>query len=436
MTTSKNIIHQLHQQSTYGRIVIDARTIPWTAPSWLPLPAGKVIDLAFDVTGVLLAVATVLPQGRSAIRVYDWDMLEAADLQYRRRCEGETAILSPVIDLALSSIAFLKWNPFQPDVLAVGIRNTGTVRLYDMGIVAEWGDRRGHIPFVELKTNLVAPTDFSVCFVTGTQMILAANQFLSCWDIHSNRAIRKWTCDLRRRVTSLVAFNDQGRMAVGTINGMIAILDCNRLSKQPFSRELTPTVLKEFNTLREIDSSPSPQYMGIRGLSVDRLGPPGWLQLRWVTSCGWHLSAQFDGNRLKMEPTCIHYTTARMQCENARGVLLPELPNAWSMPGHPKVCVGQLPQALFWENVPAVTQILPGHDSRAEGDDVCRYVRSDYKRFLLWRKHDDPKVRRIPLSKSKGSPVCFAIHPGLEWIVVATEQDQLYLINSRAKMTV
>ncbi len=307
--------------------------------------------------------------------------------------------------------------------------------MYDMGIVAEWDDRKGPIPFVELKTSVVAPTEFSVEFAKETQVIVAANQFLSCYDIQSNRATRKWTCDLRRRVTSVVALNDQGLLAAGTINGIIGVLDCNRLSKQPFSSESTPTVLKEFNTLREIESSPGPQNMGIRGLSVDRLGPPGWFQLRWVTSCGWHLSAQLDGNRLKMAPICIHYTTARMQCQNAQGVLLPELPNAWSLPAYSKVCVGQLPQALFWENVPAVTQILPGHDSRSEGDDVCRYVRSDTKRFLLWRNHDDCKVRRIPLSKSKGNPVCFAIHPHLEWILVATEQDQLYLINSRAKMT-
>ncbi len=301
--------------------------------------------------------------------------------------------------------------------------------------MAEWDDRRGPVPFVELKTNIVSPTEFSVRFVTASQTIVFSNQFLSSWELHPNHATRKWTLDLRRRVTSVVALNDQSLLAVGTVNGMIAILDCHRLSKQPFSSELTPTVLKEFNSLRETEFSPSPQYMGIRGLSVDLLGPQGWFQLQWVTSCGWHLSAQLDANRLTMEPTCIHYTTARMQCQNAQGVLLPELPNAWSMPGHPKVCVGQLPQALFWENVSAVTQILPGHDSRAEGDDVCRYVRSEHKRFLLWRNHDDPKVRRIPLSKSKGNPVCFAIHPQLEWIVVATEQDQLYLINSRAKMT-
>jgi hypothetical protein len=130
LTKSKNIIHQLHQQSTYGRRMND-RMIPWTAPSWLPLPTGKVMDLAFDATGVLLAVATAMPQGRSAIRVYDWDMLEAADLQYRRRCVGETAILSSVIDLVLSHslIAFLQWNPFQPDVLAVGIRYVVNSRL-------------------------------------------------------------------------------------------------------------------------------------------------------------------------------------------------------------------------------------------------------------------------------------------------------------------
>ena len=318
-------------------------------------------------------------------------------------------------------------------------RNTGTVLLYDMGVVAEWDDRRGNMPCVEIKTGVPAPTEFLAHFVNdGKHVILVSNQFVSCWDLNTNNsstpATRKWTLDLRRKVTSIVPLKHTNLMALGTTNGVLVVVDTQRLTKQPFSRESVPTVVKEFNTLRELES-PSPHHMGIRGLCADPLGPPGWMQLRWVTSCGWHLSTHLDLNRMKMDKAHVYYRTLRMRCKNADGAVLPELPNAWSMPINQKVLVGQSKQALFWENVLPVTQVLPRHDSRTEGDDVCRYERSVIKRVLYWMNHTDQQLLRIPLSRSKGNPICFAVHPHLEWIVVGTDKDQMYLINSRARIT-
>lgn len=304
--------------------------------------------------------------------------------------------------------------------------------LYDMGVVVAWERRGDNIPAVELKTGVPAPTEFGIRFLDhGKHVLVSANQFISYWELDPNKATRKWTFDARRRVTSLVPFNNW--MAVGTANGIIAVMDLHRLVKQPFSSQLAPTIVKEFNTVRNIQS-PNSQHMGIRGLCADPVGLTGWIRLKWVTSCGWHLSSLLDCNTLHMEQVQVDHSMPRMQCEKAGGDLLPELSDSWSMPVKQKVLVEHTAKALFWEQVPTVTQILPGHDSRADGDDVCRYVRSE-KPSLVWMNDNDNVVHTIPLSKSKGTVACFAVHPQLEWIVVGTQQDQLYVINSRAKMT-
>ncbi len=104
----------------------------WKIPSWISLEQPvigndmsglKNIDhIQWDPLGVLLAVAI-----DRTIIVYDWDMLQAADLQGRReRVRGYKKSefkVPPIVTFRLPQpVASLVWNPFNMDELAVGFR--------------------------------------------------------------------------------------------------------------------------------------------------------------------------------------------------------------------------------------------------------------------------------------------------------------------------
>jgi hypothetical protein len=97
----------------------------WKKPSWVSLALGNVrnVDhLAWDETGVLLAVAT-----DSMVSIYDWDMVHAADIQGRRDrardCHGSEWRISPILQFLIPSrVSKLIWNRFHPDELVVGLR--------------------------------------------------------------------------------------------------------------------------------------------------------------------------------------------------------------------------------------------------------------------------------------------------------------------------
>ena len=79
--------------------------------------------MAWDAMGVLLAVSS-----DRTIRIYDWDMLRAADIRGRsdraRNTNDHTEFkIPPIVNFQLPHpVSSLVWNPFEMDELAVGFR--------------------------------------------------------------------------------------------------------------------------------------------------------------------------------------------------------------------------------------------------------------------------------------------------------------------------
>lgn len=136
---SDNVVHLLESLSIHGRrrSIPAPPTTPWKAPSWidlhLPLRVG-VTALAWDDMGVLLAAHCT----DYRIRIYDWDMVVAADmkgrnLRARRSASNNTDgssgkagcfVIEPILVFPFPSanVAIFEWNPYNPDQLIVGTR--------------------------------------------------------------------------------------------------------------------------------------------------------------------------------------------------------------------------------------------------------------------------------------------------------------------------
>jgi hypothetical protein len=125
-----SLISQLIQRTTHGTRFPHPRTIrKWKIPSWIRLdhPPTKIDHMAWDTMGVLLAVAS-----ENMIRIYDWDMVGAADNKGRNQRTRNKAdpknpreewMIPPVLTFRVPQpVASLAWNPKDMDQLAVGLR--------------------------------------------------------------------------------------------------------------------------------------------------------------------------------------------------------------------------------------------------------------------------------------------------------------------------
>jgi hypothetical protein len=138
---SINVVHQLLSRSMHGAgrtkcSVVSAPPPAWKIPSWIDLCPGNssarnsgIKSLAWDEMGVLLAAYC----DDRCIRIYDWDMVVAANVKGRNRRTRQAAynkkdteclMIEPILifPFPFGHVSVLKWNPFHPDELAVATR--------------------------------------------------------------------------------------------------------------------------------------------------------------------------------------------------------------------------------------------------------------------------------------------------------------------------
>jgi hypothetical protein len=135
---STNVVHQLYSRSMHGAGrkntgSVSAPPPTWKIPSWIDLCPGNsaarnsgIKSLAWDEMGVLLAAYC----DDRCIRIYDWDMVVAANVKGRNlrtrqaaynKKDTECLMIEPILvfPFPFGHVSLLKWNPFNADELAV-----------------------------------------------------------------------------------------------------------------------------------------------------------------------------------------------------------------------------------------------------------------------------------------------------------------------------
>jgi hypothetical protein len=130
--SSSNVLSHLVRRTTHGGRNFRRFTPPpmkWKSPSWVTLEYNattttvKHICFCWDAMGVLVAIAS----SDNFIRIFDWDMIRAADRLGRsdraRLLSKSEYKMTPILQFQVPHpVTSLLWNPYHLDQLAMGFR--------------------------------------------------------------------------------------------------------------------------------------------------------------------------------------------------------------------------------------------------------------------------------------------------------------------------
>jgi hypothetical protein len=465
---SKSICHHLIQRSTFGsrhvRYGCVARpSLNWKPTSWiqfddvdaqrLRLSSSKGNCLmAWDKLGVLLAVSS-----DSVIRVYDWDMVRAADVRGRNlRAKGQSGgafAIEPILRFPVRAYAnhnrscqvtVLTWNPYQSDELIVGTRD-GDVFVYDLGteLVCGVPSHRQLWNAIDRISNHQSVSSIALVH-DGRLMIVGFESSVFCINVKDHRIVWEWKTF---RVGCIEHIPGTRMVLIGHSSGFMSILDYSKHQNKGLSCSASPTVLRTW--LSHAGCGPTPQGpdMGIRHLQlgsndetfrdVKARTPIQLLPVTWVTCCGWVLQSLIDLTSPVPPRTTILYATAPVKIENANGdaVSQPTAIAEWSLPVDSHVAAAGASSFLVWEAVPEVRRILPQSDYRVL-DCKPRILRdwSNPRLLVLANFSNSASIQSIKLSKRRNHPVVLSVHPNQDWVVVATNVG-IYTLTTRGCKT-
>jgi WD40 repeat protein len=458
-TTSKNLAHHILDRSVHGRQVkVSARNISWKPIPFLNLQfdtiqPGRLIavkHVAWDSMGVLLAVA----YADDTIRIYDWDSVMAACMKgnnQRQSMPGKKChanlIVEPflTIPFPLRFVSHLVWNPYKADELAFLSWESGRIYLFDLGEVNSWQDmthrrqQQGHpgrtpVPHRMIETGCQGDADSSVIFVDDGDHVIVSCGDLSCYNLAKTNSTTEFWRLRWKRITSMVTISDD-TILLGSSQGYFSMLNWKQVQRSSFSVKGSPTILNEWLSFRGLQT-PIGAAMGIRHIRVEgrsieaaKYAVWGRYQISWVTTGGWILSCLLEATRGKQRKSAVMYGTPKIQFLDSSGKPVAVSKAEWSLPKDRILMTGSS-MGLFWEEIPQVTQRLPHHDKFVLlQHEECSVATN--KPALLHMTMRERSVTRIPLSRRRGKPTSFAVHPTNEWMVFGTKSCGLYILQSK-----
>ena len=355
----------------------------------------------------------------------------------------------------------------------------------------------------------------SCVFVGKDHIVAAFGASLHCWRYYPKRdptSIQpklKWfykfpiqrKSSLNQASTSSLEAIGKEHLVAGTTRGHLALIQWKRViaTKATSSFSITsavkvpsPTVVCQWlphTTMDQQQIPPEnvqdPSIMGVQHLRVDADYLPvpagktntsssvkpkasaeteyeqlcGRFCIQWITKCGWVMEVtlvaspftSWEGYKIRRGKSRTVYRTPLVQTKLATGGLVTTGQKLeWSLPTE-SLASAASGGLLCWQNVPAVTRILPNHDQRVlddqpsltrdalESNNFCLMLRGSTKTSLIPPPSDPkvgtPSMHSLALPKRRGRPKLIAVDPlNQEWAIVATASEQLYIVSLRSQV--
>jgi hypothetical protein len=449
LSKQRSIVHQLIARSTTpGTKIRQHRTLNNTAtstgttssmsPAWSPCPwlvlmAASATAMAFDPEGVLLAVATPIDK---KIVIYDWDTVVASD--FKGRMDMQKDAIQPMLEFRVPhTVSELQWDT--NDNLLIAYRGTPALQIYDMAILADGvSSPRAAVTKLQPAPHVVTyQGPRCVSFLPDNEHVVACYPCgaISLWSSLLPTSL-VWTYKAAEPVSALLPISNNLLLLGGTEGGFL-LLDWRKTKRAAFASDKTPTVVATWKThtlmaKQAYQTLPTARDLGVQTLSMDipastrNVDIIGACRVHWITSGGWCLSMDL-GRRKRIR---VHHRPPEMKTLTSEGVKVPPSSSSkrFSSPSTSVLATSCAAgtSGLLWQAVPQTTHVLPHQDKR-----VCqqREVRRSKEMRLCWV--DGFALRStVSYMSPKRIPTSLTVHPGKEWMIVATE-TRLMIYNAR-----
>jgi hypothetical protein len=450
LSKKRSIVHQLiarsiapgtkirrHQtQSNAATSTGTSMSPAWSPCSWLVLMAASATAMAFDPEGILLAVATPIDK---KVLIYDWDTVVASD--FKGRMDLQKDAIQPMLEFRVpNTVSELQWDT--NDNLLIAYRGTPALQVYDMAILADGvSTPRAALTKLQSAPHVVKyQGPRCVSFLPDNEHVVACYPCgaISLWNISSLPTSLVWTYKAAEPISKMLPISNNLLLLGGTEGGFL-LLDWRKTKRAAFASDKTPTVVATWKThtlmaKQAQQALPSARDLGVQTLSMDipastrNVDLIGTCRVHWITSGGWCLSMDL-GRRKRIR---VHHRPPEMKTLTSEGVRVPPSSSSkrFSSPSTPVLtasCAAGT-SGILWQAVPQTTHVLPHQDKR-----VCqqREVRRSKEMRLCW-VGGSASFSTVSYVSPKRVPTSLTVHPGKEWMIVATE-SRLMIYNARVQ---
>jgi len=425
---SKNILHKLFNRTQFGQKLREAPKARWGSCPWISLQTATVTCMTWDDQGVLLAAGTV----DNRISVWDWDTVEASNIQGRRDCQRDK--IEPILTFSVPyQVGSLTWS--STDHLAVGFRGSSEVRIYDMKKTSKHISESGIFPATAFFSCIPSHVPkhqkpIKIVFLLDNHLLVSyPHGLLILWrlSLSSRAAAPVWKWKLQEDILSIAPFTTNWLFLGGSMGSLIW-LDWKKCSRKAFGSDKTPTVVATWDTfamLEKLKSDfPPKHWMGIQTIIIKynpMLSPSivGSTNLRWVTASGFAVSMDIrskHGLQILQAPP-------KVLTKSSTGEVMRRGTSQYSIPSSPVPSNSTNSGCCCWKDPQQLTHVLPSTDNNVLSQ---RQLVISKPLTLSWMD-EFSRIHRIPI---KRSPKLLLVHPSHQWILVANDV-KLIILNAR-----